>query len=131
MGIDLAGPIFNFYTMTGLIFVSACLGQRKGTNMIEVPYAFPTPMRASPVIQTTSLSWAAASPTGNQVAYYDPVSATWLVGTGTVAINTAVPPSPTALVLRFQGSTAISGAAGSVGQLYLGSTAVIALQAEL
>ena len=50
---------------------------------------------------------------------------------GTVAISPSVATSPNSVVLRFQASTAIAGAAGSMAQLHLGSSAVIGIQAEI
>jgi hypothetical protein len=107
------------------------MAQRKSTNLIEMPCAFPVVMRAAPLIQTSGMSWVGASPAGNQIGCYDPVSATWLINSGSVAITTAVPVTSSAIVLRFQASTSFSGTVGSVGQIHFGSAAFIGLQAEL
>ena len=48
------------------------LAQRKGPNLIELPFLFPVTMRAAPVIQTSSMSWVGASPVGNQVSVLRP-----------------------------------------------------------
>ena len=113
------------------LLMMAGLAQRRGVNLIEIPYAFPVPMRAAPSIQLPSMGWAGASPTSNQVGCYDPASAAWITSSGSVSVVTAVPATASALVLRFQASTSFSGAAGAVGQIHLGSAAYIGLQAEL
>lgn len=111
--------------------VMAGLGQRKAANLIDIPYALPVAMRASPTLQTSGFGWTGASPAGNQIGFYDPASAAWLINSGIVSASMAVPASPSALVLRFQAAISFSGSAGAVGQLQLGSTAYLALQAEL
>ncbi|WP_210485634.1 DUF2793 domain-containing protein [Microvirga antarctica] len=111
--------------------MAGALGQRRGVNMIDIPYTFPVPMRAAPSVTTSGLVWAAASPTGNQAALYDPAAATWIAASGAVGFGTAVAPSASAMVLRFQAITSFSGAAGAVGLLHLGNTGFVALQAEL
>ncbi len=110
----------------------AGLAQRRGVNLIEIPYAFPVPMRAAPSIQLPSMGWAGASPTSNQVGCYDPASAAWIDEFGKRQRRAPrCPPTASALVLRFQASTSFSGAAGAVGQIHLGSAAYIGLQAEI
>ena len=99
------------------LLMMAGLAQRRGVNLIEIPYAFPVPMRAAPSIQLPSMGWAGASPTSNQVGCYDPASAAWITSSGSVSVVTAVPATASALVLRFQASTSFSGAAGAVGQI--------------
>jgi hypothetical protein len=54
-----------------------------------------------------------------------------MTSSGSVSVLTAVPTTPSALVLRFQASISFSGAAGAVGQLHLGSAAYIGLHAEI
>ncbi|MET0527430.1 MAG: DUF2793 domain-containing protein, partial [Microvirga sp.] len=46
-------------------------GQRISSNVIDIPYILPVPMRASPTLVTSGFSWAAASPSGNQIGFYN------------------------------------------------------------
>ena len=123
---------YHRITTTGTTLLPvAGLAQRKGPNLIELPFLFPVTMRAAPVIQTSSMSWVGASPVGNQVSCYDPVGATWLFNSGSVLITSAVPISASAIALRFQASISFGGTAGTVCQVHFGNTAFIGLQAEL
>jgi len=81
---------------------------------------------------TTSLfSWVGNSPSGNQAGLFDPAGAVWLTQSGGLAVTTSTTPGPGAVILRFQAAISFSGAPGTVGHLHLGSSAFIALQAEL
>jgi hypothetical protein len=113
------------------LLMMAGLAQRKGVNLIDMPYAFPVPMRAAPIIQLSSMVWGNASPASNQIGCYEPASATWLASSGSVGIIAAVPATASSLVLRFQASISFGGAAGAVGQIHMGSAGYIGLQAEL
>lgn len=117
-------------SVAGSLTVLPSLGQRLGTNAIEVPCLLPVPMRAAPTLVANGLTWGNASPTGSQIAFFDNAAMGWvsLSGTLNVAANAV---SPSSMILRLQASTSFSGASGVLGTLYLGSAASIALQAEL
>lgn len=111
--------------------VMGCFGQRIGGNIIDIPLALPVPMRASPTLITSGAAWSGASPTGNQIAFYNNGNASWTTLSGALAMTTVATPSSTSLVLRLQAATSFTGTTGSLGNLYLGNSAVMALQAEL
>jgi hypothetical protein len=111
--------------------ILAALGQRIGSSIIDVPYVIPIPMRSSPSIVTSGFSWAAGLPSGNQVAFHNPASASWATLAGTLSLSPALTPASTSILLRFQATSTISGSTGQVGHIYLGGSAYIALQAEL
>lgn len=111
--------------------IISALGQRVGGNVIDVPYTLPVPMRAAPTLVTSGLAWSNGSPVGNQIGFYDSAAAAWVTLSGSLTVTSAVPPSPSSLVLRIQAETSFGGAMGAVGNLYLGSSAFIALQAEI
>jgi hypothetical protein len=116
---------------TGVPGVLGAFGQRVGGNLIEIPLMLPVPMRTNPSVTSSSFVWANAAPTGNQAGFFDNATGGWTTLTGGLVIATAPGSGPSSLALRFQAATSFSGAAGSVGMLHLGSTATIALQAEL
>lgn len=107
------------------------MGQKIAGNTIDIPLMLPCPMRASPALVTSGPSWASASPVGNQIAFYSGNGAAWIAISGALTITTAMPTSPSCVVLRFQAGTLFSGSTGAVGSLYLGGSATLALQAEL
>jgi hypothetical protein len=88
-------------------------------------------MQAAPTIATSGFSWVGGSPIGNAVSFYDNAGGAWVTLTGGLSVTTAVPPSATAVILRFQAGTSFSGAAGALGHLYAGSPGFIVLLAEL
>ncbi|NIX76906.1 DUF2793 domain-containing protein [Microvirga terricola] len=110
--------------------VLGALAQRVSTNIIDIPFSLPVPMRAAPTLATSGLTWANASPSGNQAAFFDNVAGTWAVQTGGVTLTAAVA-GLTSVVLRFLAGTSFTGAAGSIGNIYFGNVAYIGLQAEL
>jgi hypothetical protein len=111
--------------------ILGALGQRLATNIIEIPISLAVTMRGAPTLVTSAAAWAAVSPTGNQIAFYNSSAAAWASLTGALMVTTAVPASPNSLILRLQAATSFSGAAGTVGNLYFGNSAFMALQAEL
>lgn len=106
-------------------------GYRVSGGIIDIPYIMPTPMRAGPSLVSSGFSWANSTPIGNQIAFYDIPGAAWVTLSGSLSVSAATSLSASAFVLRFQAATSFSGAAGSIGSLYFGGTASIALQAEL
>jgi hypothetical protein len=72
-----------------------------------------------------------ASPIGNQIGFYSNTNSAWVALSGSFTLTTMQPANPSSLILRFQSSTLFTGTAGSVGNLYFGSSAFIALDAEL
>jgi hypothetical protein len=107
------------------------LGQRIAGTLIEIPLSLPVPMRASPIVVTSGPIWATTSPLGNQIAFYNNSSLSWVSLTGALSITTNGSPNPSAAVLRLVAGSAFSGSTGAVGSLQLGSAAFMALQAEL
>jgi hypothetical protein len=111
--------------------VLGAFGQKTGSNVIDIPLILPTPMRSNPALVTSSPAWVSASPAGNQIGFYSNSNAAWLTLAGTLTVTTAAPASSSSLVLRLQSSSLFSGSTGAVGNLNIGSSAVLALQAEL
>lgn len=109
----------------------AAFGQRVGANIIDIPCMLPVPMRAGPALVTSAAAWAAGSPVGNQIGYYNNSAASWTALSGALTVTAAAPASSSAVMLRLQAGTSFSGTAGTGGVLHLGSGAFIALQAEL
>ncbi|MBZ6076421.1 DUF2793 domain-containing protein [Microvirga puerhi] len=107
------------------------LGQRKSTNVIDLPLTFPIAMRAAPTLAASSFSWASAAPVGSQIGFLDGGSGGWVGQTGGVTATMAAAPTASAAILRFQAGAAFSGTAGSIGNLYLGASASLGLQAEI
>jgi hypothetical protein len=125
----------RYYQTLPLIGTSPAMlvsfGQRVASNTIDIPCILPIPMRAGPTIVTSSPAWAAAAPTGNQVAFYNNSAAAWTALTGSFILTPAAISSPSAVMLRLLAGTSFSGVAGTSGVLHLGNDALIALQAEL
>lgn len=115
---------------SSLLMIGA-LAQRVSSNVIDMPYSLPVPMRAAPTLSTSGLTWSNASPAGNQAAFFDNVAGTWATQTGGVTVTTAVAASALSIVVRFLAGTSFTGAAGSVGNICIGSAASFNLQAEL
>ncbi|MXQ13849.1 DUF2793 domain-containing protein [Microvirga makkahensis] len=107
------------------------LGQRVSVNLIDIPLVLPTRMRANPALVTSGAVWTGGVPSGNQLAFFSNNNGSWVTTSGMVQVTTVVPASASAVTLRLQSMASFSGTAGSVGHLYLGDAAVLALQAEL
>ncbi|HZH12452.1 MAG TPA: DUF2793 domain-containing protein [Microvirga sp.] len=107
------------------------LCQKVGTNALDIPLTLPVPMRANPVLVTSNPTWVSALPANNQIAFYSNSTSVWIAISGTLTLGTAVPGSPSSVVLRCQASSVFSGASGIIGNLYVGGSVVLALQAEL
>jgi hypothetical protein len=107
------------------------LGQRIASNLIDIPLSLPTPMRGAPTLVTSGAVWVNTSPVGNQIAFYSNTNTAWVTIAGTFTVTTALPANSSSLVLRFQSSSMFTGSPGGVGSLYFGSSAFIALDAEL
>lgn len=107
------------------------LGQKVGTNIIDIPLVLPVPMRANPSLVTSSASWAAATPVGNQIGFYSNSNSAWVTLSGALILTTAVPASASSVLLRMQATSVFSGTSGAVGFLYAGSSVGLALQAEI
>jgi hypothetical protein len=111
--------------------VLGAFGQKVSGNTIDIPVQLAVPMRANPVLVTSSPSWVGTSPLNNQIGFYAGSASSWLAISGALTITTAVPASPSSLVLRLQAGALFSGSTGAIGNLHLGSSVVMALQAEL
>ncbi|MCG7392572.1 DUF2793 domain-containing protein [Microvirga sp. ACRRW] len=107
------------------------LGQRVSTNIIDIPLVLPVPMRTGATLVTSGVTWAGATPTGNQIGFYSHSNSAWSTLSGTLSISTAGSASATSVVVRLQASTSFTGSTGAVGTLSLGNSAHLALQAEL
>lgn len=107
------------------------LGQRRAANVIDIPIMLPVPMRVSPTMITSGFAWANTSPTNNQAGFFDNASGAWLTQAGGVSVSSVATPGSSAAILRLQAGTSFTGAAGAVGNLYLGATAHVAFQAEI
>jgi hypothetical protein len=117
-------------TTSGSLIVLGMPGQRISSSFIDVLCTFPVPMRANPSLVTSGFSWASGSPVNNQIGFFDNAGGVWLTPSGGLAV-TATGTGPTAMVLRIQAGTSFTGSAGTVGYLHLGSSAYIAVSAEL
>ncbi|SCX96599.1 DUF2793 domain-containing protein [Microvirga guangxiensis] len=111
--------------------ILCAFGQRTASNVIDIPLSLSTPMRASPALETSAATWVTASPVGNQIAFYSNSNAAWLSLGGTLTFTTNLPAGSSCLVMRLQAGSAFNGSAGSIGNLHLGNSAFLALQAEL
>jgi len=111
--------------------VLGALGQKAAGNAIDIPVQLAVPMRANPVLVTNNPSWAGSSPVNNQIGFYSSSASSWLAISGALTVTTAGPASPSSVVLRLQAGTLFSGSIGAVGNLHLGGSVVMALQAEL
>jgi hypothetical protein len=107
------------------------LGQRISGGIIDIPYTLPVPMRANPTLAVSGFTWANGIPVNNQVGFFDNSGAEWATLSGALTVTTATSPGPSCVILRFQAGASFTGSAGAIGHLYLGSSASIALQAEL
>lgn len=107
----------------------AAFGERVGTNIIDIPCALPVPMRANPALETSGSAWAAATPSGNQIGFYNKSTSSWTAVTGSLTLTATA--SPSGVMLRLMASSSFSSTAGTSGVLHVGSSALIALQAEL
>lgn len=115
---------------TGTPAMLGALGYRAAGNAIEIPCTILTPMRAGPVLLGSGFSWASASPVGNQIGFYDIANGGWVSLSGSL-LTSATNVSPVAFALKLQAGTSFSGTAGTIGNLYFGNAAFLALQAEL
>lgn len=111
--------------------ILGAIGLRVSSNSIDIPIVLPVMMRAEPVLVTSGFAWANASPIGNQIGFYSVSTAAWIALGNALTVTTAVPAGVGSIVLRLQAATSFVGSAGVAGNLYLGDTAFIALQAEL
>lgn len=110
--------------------VAGVLTQRVVGNIIDIPVTLPVAMRATPLLRTSTPAWSNGAPSGNQIGNYDNAAGGWTTMTGSLTVTTAATPGKQAAILRFQASTSFSGASGGVGNLYLGTSARIAFDAE-
>ncbi|WP_230531852.1 DUF2793 domain-containing protein [Microvirga roseola] len=115
----------------GAPVVFGALGQRIAGNMIDLVCPLPMPMRSAPALLTSGFTWANAPPVGNQIGFSDNGGSTWATIAGSLSVTNAAPSGSAAVALRLQAGASFGGTAGAVGKLYLGSSAYIALQAEL
>jgi hypothetical protein len=116
---------------SGSPVILCALGQRVSSGIVDVACALPVPMRANPTVATSGFSWANGSPINNQVGFFDNAAGAWVSMAGGLTVTMATTVGPFSGILRFQAGVSFTGAAGAVGNLHLGGSAFIALQAEL
>jgi hypothetical protein len=106
-------------------------GVRELTALIDTPLRYPVEMRANPTLgQVGSTAWAAAGPSGNQVAFYNYAAGAYATITGALTLS-IVDTGKNAATLRCTAATSFSGTAGNPGILYAGNAAYLYLSAEL
>lgn len=111
--------------------VVGALGHRVGANIIEVPVTMPVAMRVAPAFMTNTISWINDSPSGTQAGFYESVTASWAAISGSLSVVSYGTPGLNAVILRFIASVSFSGNPGTTGTLFLGNSALVALQSEL
>ncbi len=111
--------------------ILCAFGQRVASNIIDIPLVLPTPMRAAPTLETNGVTWVNASPTDNQIAFHSNTNSLWMTLSGSLTITTSMPPDSSYLTVRLLAGSTFNGSIGAIGYLHLGSSAFLALQAEL
>lgn len=116
---------------SGGLAAASFLMQKSTTFTIDGPYQFAVPMRQTPTLKTSSPAWAGASPSGNQLNFYDNAGGGFVAITGALTVTTSGADTPSNIILRLQAATSFGGTIGDVGNLYLGASAWIACDARL
>jgi hypothetical protein len=88
-------------------------------------------MRVTPALRHSSPAWAGGSPSGNQINFYDNAGSGFLAISGALTVTTAGADTADAIILRLLAGTSFGGTVGDMGNLYLGGSAWIALDARL
>lgn len=115
---------------TGALMLLPTDGQRVSTNIIDGFILLPATMRAAPTLGSSSPAYNAELPSGNQVGFYN----NWTPGYATISGGltlSAGASEPTGVLFRATAGTSFSGTSGNTGHWYFGSTAYIAMSAEL
>ena len=114
---------------TGAVSLFPFYPQRSGTTVIDCLTPLQPIMRAAPSLITTSPTWNAGAPSGNQIAMYDnwATGYTTISGSPTFSLYT---PTVQSTVIRLT-ATAFSGTTGASGNIYFGSSAGFILSSEL
>jgi hypothetical protein len=115
----------------GSLAAASFLMQKSTPSTIDGPFQFPVEMRVTPTLRHSNPSWAASSPSGNQINFYDNFGSGFISISGALTVTTAGGDTVSAVILRLQASSSVGGTIGDIGNLYLGGSAWIALDARL
>lgn len=114
------------YSASGVRYLS---GYKLTTAWLEIcELNFPAPMRAVPTTSSSSPSWVAADPSGNQVAFFHNASGNLTI-TGALTVNFTCD----TLYFHpfFQAATSFSGTTGGTGQPKFGNSFYANFASEL
>lgn len=115
----------------GGLAAASFLLQKSTASTIDGPFQFPVEMRATPALRHSSPAWAGGSPSGNQINFYDNAGSGFLAISGALTVTTAGADTADAIILRLQAGASFGGTVGDMGNLYLGGSAWIALDARM
>ena len=115
----------------GGLAAASFLMQKSSASTIDGPFQFPVEMRIAPTLRHSNPSWAGGSPSGNQINFYDNSGSGFLTISGALTVTTAGADTSDAIILRLQAGTSFTGTVGDMGNLYLGGSAYLALDARL
>jgi len=115
----------------GHLAAASFLMQKSTAFTIDGPFPFPVEMRVTPQLRHSNPAWVNASPSGNQINFYDNAGSGFLTISGALTVTTSGADTPQAIILRLQAGTSFNGTIGDVGNLYLGSSAYLAADARL
>ncbi|MGN6147506.1 MAG: hypothetical protein ACTHPD_03100, partial [Rhizomicrobium sp.] len=115
----------------GSIAAASLLMQKSTNATIDGPLMLPVEMRATPALRHSNPGWPNASPTGNQINFYNNAGGGFASITGALTVTTAGADTAKGIILRLQAGTSFNGSVGDIGNLYLGSSAWLALDARL
>lgn len=121
-----------FYRLgnTGSTYLVPTVGQRVLTNIIDGFISPPVTMRIAPTISHSGPSYVAATPSGNQISFYNYWTPGYATISGALTLSFAAS-TPTGVLFRATAGTSFSGSSGNTGQWYFGSTAYVDLFAEI
>ena len=110
--------------------IIAGAAKRLSTNIIACMIAFQE-MRTTPTLgQVGSTSFVNATPSGNQIAFYNYASNAFQTISGSLTI-TLVDASAISATIYLTAGTSFGGTTGNVGDVYVGNAAYLYLTAEL
>jgi hypothetical protein len=110
--------------------IIAGVAKRLSTNIIACMLSFQE-MRTTPTLgQVGSTSFVNATPSGNQIAFYNYVSNAFGTISGSLTI-TLVDASAISGTIYLTAGTSFGGTTGNVGDIYVGNAAYLYLTAEL
>ena len=115
---------------TGTFMLLPTDGQRVSTNIIDGFILLPATMRVAPTVSSSSPSYNAGLPSGNQVGFYNNWTAGYATISGSLTLSAGAA-EPGGILFRATAGTSFSGTSGNTGHWYFGSTAYITMSAEL